>query len=140
MRILHNKQCYVAMCADPIHHGYINIIKKARKLGDVTIGLLTDKAIESYKKTPSMTYEQRKAVLSEIVGICGVVKQTTLDYSLNLQRLRPDIVVHGDDWKSGVQAKTRQKVIDTIAEWGGKLVEVTYTEGISSTIIKNKNK
>ncbi len=124
---------YVAMSADLVHPGHMNIIQVAREHGEVTIGLLTDAAIASYKRLPFLTYEQRKAVIEQIVGVARVVPQETLDYVPNLEKLRPDIVVHGDDWKTGVQAKTRQRVIDTLAKWGGKLVEPEYTKGISST-------
>ena len=127
------KKVYVGMSADLIHPGHINIINEAQKLGEVTVGVLTDQAIASYKRLPFLSYEQRKGVVENIKGVSSVVPQETLDYRDNLQAYKPDIVVHGDDWKSGVQAKTRQQVIDTLAEWGGELVEVTYTEGISST-------
>ena len=124
---------YVGMSADMIHHGHINIINEASKLGEVTVGLLTDKAIASYKRLPYLTYEEREAVISGIKGVHKVVPQETLDYRPNLEALKPDIVVHGDDWKSGVQSKVRDQVIETLAQWGGKLVDVPYTSGISST-------
>lgn len=126
------------MSADLIHPGHLNIIKEASKLGNVIIGLLTDEAISTYKRLPYMTYEQRKLVVESLKGVSEVVPQTTLDYESNLRKYKPDFVVHGDDWKEGVQKKTRQKVINTLTEWGGKLVEVPYTKGISSTAI-NKN-
>ncbi len=97
------------------------------------MGLLTDKAIASYKRLPFLTYEQRKAVIEQIKGVEHVVPQKTLDYTANLREIKPDYVVHGDDWGSGVQVGTRQKVIDTLNEWGGKLIEVPYTQDISST-------
>ena len=127
------KTVYVGMSADLIHPGHINIIKEAAKLGRVTVGLLTDKAIASYKRLPFLSYEQRKTVVEQIKGVQKVVPQVTLDYSANLRELKPDYVVHGDDWSSGVQLGTRQKVIKTLNEWGGKLVEIPYTPGISST-------
>lgn len=124
---------YVGMSADLIHPGHINIVRHAAQLGDVTIGLLTDRAIASYKRLPHMTFEQRKTVVESLQGVTEVVAQETLDYVPNLRKLRPDYVVHGDDWQTGVQRETRQRVIDTLAEWGGRLVEIPYTEGISST-------
>ena len=90
---------YVGMSADMIHHGHINIINEAAKLGEVTIGLLTDKAIASYKRLPYLTYWEREAVIIGVKGVAKVVPQETLDYRPNLKALRPDIVVHGDDWK-----------------------------------------
>lgn len=127
------KKVYVAMSADIIHPGHLNIINEAAKLGEVTVGVLTDAAIASYKRLPYMNYEQRAAVVSQLKGVARVVPQEQLDYIPNLKKLKPDFVVHGTDWRTGVQAKTRQGVIDTLAAWGGRLVEPEYTEGISST-------
>jgi phosphoenolpyruvate phosphomutase / 2-hydroxyethylphosphonate cytidylyltransferase len=132
------KKVYVGMSADMIHHGHLNILNKASELGEVTVGLLTDKAIASYKRLPLLTYEQRKIVMENIKGVAKVIPQDTLDYTSNLQKLKPDYVVHGDDWKTGVQSETRKKVIKTIKTWGGKLVEVPYTKGMSSTILNNE--
>ena len=124
---------YVAMSADIIHPGHLNIIKEASKLGEVTVGVLTDAAIASYKRLPYMNYEQRAAVVAALKGVTRVIPQEQLDYIPNLLKLKPDFVVHGTDWREGVQAKTRQGVIDTLAQWGGHLVEPEYTPGISST-------
>ena len=132
-----NKKVYVGMSADLLHPGHINIINEAAKLGDLTVGVLTDTAIASYKRVPFMTFEQRKKVVENIKGVAKVVPQETLDYRDNLNDLKPDIVVHGDDWKEGVQFKTRQQVIDTLDKWGGELVELSYTQGISSTQLNN---
>ena len=121
------------MSADIIHPGHLNIIKEAAKLGDVTVGVLTDAAIASYKRLPYMSYEQRAAVVCALKGVNEVIPQEQLDYIPNLLKLKPNYVVHGTDWREGVQAKTRQRVIDTLAAWGGELVEPEYTEGISST-------
>lgn len=129
------KQVYVGMSADIIHPGHLNIIKEAAKLGEVTVGVLTDLAIASYKRLPYLNYEQRKTVVENIKGVSRVVSQETLDYVPNLRKYKPDYVVHGDDWKAGVQAKVRQRVIDALAEWGGELVEPKYTPGISSTML-----
>ncbi|OGS22907.1 MAG: phosphoenolpyruvate mutase [Elusimicrobia bacterium RIFOXYA2_FULL_39_19] len=131
------KKIYVAMSADLIHPGHINIIEQARQYGEVTIGLLTDKAIASYKRLPFLAYEQRKAVVANIKGVKDVIPQETLDYVPNLKRIRPDFVIHGDDWKKGVQSETRQRVILVLKEWGGKLIEIPYTKDISSTKLNN---
>ena len=128
-----SKTVYVGMSADLIHRGHLNIITEASTLGSVTVGVLTDAAIASYKRLPYLEFEQRKEIVESIKGVDQVVAQETLDYRPNLESLRPDYVVHGDDWKEGVQAETRQQVIDTLAKWGGELVEVGYTPGISST-------
>lgn len=121
------------MSADLVHPGHLNILQKAQELGTVTVGLLTDAAIASYKRIPYMTYEQRKQIIENLKGVTNVIPQEKLDYTENLLLTKPDYVVHGDDWKEGVQRETRQKVIDTLAQWGGKLVEIPYTQGISSS-------
>lgn len=131
------KTVYVGMSADLVHPGHLNVIRRAAELGVVTVGLLTDEAIASYKRLPFMSFEQRFAVVESLKGVDRVVPQTTLDYVPNLRQIRPDIVVHGDDWRTGVQQNTRQRVIDALAEWGGELVEVPYTQGISSTKLNN---
>jgi phosphoenolpyruvate mutase len=122
---------YVSMSADVVHNGHINVIKKAAELGEVVIGLLTDEAIATYKRPPLLSYVHRKEIIESIKGVTEVIPQTTLDYVENLRVLKPNYVVHGDDWKEGVQAQVRQRVIDTLEEWGGKLVEVPYTKGVS---------
>ncbi len=137
---MQRKKVYVGMSADIIHPGHLNIIKEAVKLGDVTVGVLTDAAIASYKRLPYLNYEQRAEIVENLKGVERVVPQTTLDYVPNLRELKPDYVVHGDDWKTGVQQKTRQRVIDTMAEWGGEVIDLPYTQGISSTQLNNKIK
>jgi phosphoenolpyruvate mutase len=135
-RSLQNKDTpsvYVGMSADLVHPGHINIIKKAGEFGSVTIGLLTDKAIASYKRVPFMSFAQRYEVVINIKGVERVVAQETLDYVPNLIKYRPDFVVHGDDWREGIQSSVRQAVIDTLNGWGGKLVEIPYTQGVSTT-------
>ena len=127
------KLVYVGMSADLVHPGHLNILKEAHQYGEVIVGLLTDDAIASYKRIPHMEFEQRKQVIESIKWISKVVSQDTLDYAPNLREIKPDFVLHGDDWKEGVQSETRQRVIDTLAEWNGKLIEVPYTKGISST-------
>lgn len=127
------EKVYVGMSADIIHPGHLNIIKVARELGEVTVGVLTDEAIASYKRLPFMSYEQRKTVVENIKGVACVIPQTTLDYVPNLRKLKPDYVVHGDDWRTGIQGDTRERVIEVLKEWGGELIEPPYTQGISST-------
>jgi len=127
------KTVYVAMSADLIHPGHLNIIKIASHYGKVVVGVLTDQAIASYKRLPYMTFEQRKNIVENLKGVEMVIPQETLDYVPNLRMLKPDYVVHGDDWKEGVQRETRQRVIDSLKEWGGHLIEPPYTPGISST-------
>jgi phosphoenolpyruvate mutase len=129
------KIVYVAMSADLLHPGHINILEVASGYGEVVVGLLTDSAIASYKRLPFMTFSQRQIVVQNVKNVSRVIPQETLDYVPNLNALKPDYVVHGDDWKSGVQSGTRQGVIDALSSWGGELIEVPYTKGISSTAL-----
>ena len=135
-----NKKVYVGMSADIIHPGHLNIIHEAQKYGSVTVGVLTDAAIASYKRLPYLTYEQRSLIVKNLKGVEEVIPQTTLDYVPNLELIKPDFVVHGDDWKDGIQKETRQRVIDTISKWGGKVIDVPYTKGISSTQLNTQLK
>ena len=102
-----NKKVYVAMSADIIHNGHINLIKKAADLGQLTVGVLTDEAIASYKRYPLMHLKERMEIIRNLVGVSDVIQQDTLDYEENLKKLKPDFVVHGDDWRSGIQSNIR---------------------------------
>jgi phosphoenolpyruvate mutase len=132
---------YIGMSADLLHPGHLNIIENARKYagenGEVVVGLLTDKAIASYKRLPYMSYEQRKIVIESVKGVSRVIPQETLDYVPNLDEEKPDYVLHGDDWKTGVQAQTRQRIVEAMKKWGGQVIDVPYTQGISSTQLNN---
>ena len=132
------KKVYVGLAVDIIHEGHINILKTARKYGEVIVGLLTDEAISSYKNIPYLNFERRKIIVQNIKYVKKVIPQSTLSYVPNLKKLKPDYVVHGDDWKKGVQKQTRKDVIKTLKKWSGKLIEPKYTKHISSTLIKNK--
>jgi len=134
---MQEKRVYIGMSADLIHQGHLNIIHEGLKLGEVIIGLLTDEAIAGYKRLPLIAFNERKLIVENLKGVTKVVPQNTLDYVPNLKELKPDFVVHGDDWKTGVQKEVRQRVIDTLVEWGGELVEPKYTKGISSTDLIN---
>lgn len=124
---------YVAVSSDVLHEGIVNVINRASELGDVVIGLVSDEAIATYKRPPLLDYTSREVVYRNIKGVTRVVRQETLSYANNLRAIKPDYVVHGDDWREGVQGAVRQEVIDTLSEWGGELVEVPYTQGVSGT-------
>ena len=133
-----NKVVYVGLSADILHEGHINILRIASKYGRVTVGLLTDQAIASYKKFPYLNYKQRYATVKNLRYVNKVIPQKTLDYVPNLNLIKPNYVVHGDDWKRGIQKKTRLSVIKTLKKWSGKLIEPKYTKNISSSLIKNE--
>ena len=124
---------YCPMCADLLHHGHLNVIEKAQEKGKVVIGLLTDEAIASYKTPPLLSFEHRKHIIMSIKGVSDVIPQTTLDYVPNLRILRPKYVFHGGK----VQEEVRQGAIDALKEWGGELIEIPYTKGISSTKLRD---
>ncbi len=132
------KKVYVGLAVDIIHEGHINILKTASKYGEVIVGLLTDEAISSYKNIPYLNFERRRIIVQNIKYVKKVIPQKTLSYVSNLKLIKPDFVVHGDDWKRGVQKQTRKDVIKTLKKWSGKLIEPKYTKNISSTLIKNK--
>ena len=130
------KKVYVSLSADILHEGHINILNKASKLGDVTVGLMTDEAISHYKKIPFLNFSQRKVVLKNLSMVKNVIPQFEMDYRPNLRKLKPDYVVHGDDWKTNLLKRNRAQVIKELKKWSGKLVEYSYTKKISSTNIK----
>ena len=135
---MNKKIVYVGMAADIIHEGHINLLKKANQYGEVIVGLLTDKAISSYKGVPYLDFKRRRIIIQNIKYVKKIIPQETLDYVSNLNKIKPNYVVHGDDWKKGVQKKTRNRVIKTLKKWSGKLIEPAYTKNISSSIIKEK--
>ncbi|RQU52278.1 phosphoenolpyruvate mutase [Burkholderia cenocepacia] len=129
---------YVAMCADVFHDGHVNVLHHASTYGDVIVGLMTDEAIASYKRMPLFSFEQRRAVVASSVWVKDVVPQTTLDFRPNLRELRPEFVVHGDDWREGAQRDTRAQVVEVLREWSGTLIEIPYTHGVSSTYAQQR--
>ena len=125
-----NRTVYMCFSTDMIHSGHIAIIKKAAKLGRLTIGVLSDEAVASYKRFPLMPYEERKALVENINGVSAVVEQKQLSYAENLRWLKPTYVVHGDDWREGFQKPVRDEVTAVLAEYGGKLVEYPYSKDV----------
>ncbi len=127
------KRVYTPIASDFVHTGILNVIRTCASLGEVTVGVLTDEVIATYKRVPMLDWEARAEIFSNIKGVDHLVKQDTLSLKGNLLALRPDYVVHGDDWRTGIQSSIRQEVEETLAQWGGELIEVPYTIGVSST-------
>jgi len=123
---------YIGMTVDVLHHGHINIIEQARKYGDVMVGLLSDAAVADHKRLPYLTYEHRKQIVENIKGVSQVVLQNEWDYAPNIRKYRPDVMVHGDDWLEGPLVPYRDRARVALAEYGGHLIEIPYTRGISS--------
>ena len=127
------KTVYLGMIADIMHPGLINIISEGAKYGDVIIGLFTDKAIATHKRLPYMTYEQRETVVRSIHGVTDVVPQDDWSYVPNLVKYKPDYIIHGDDWLEGPDKYIRDEVFKVMEAMGGKVIEIPYTKGITSS-------
>lgn len=121
------KKVYMCFGTEVIHGGHINIIQKAAELGEVTIGMLTDEVVASYKRFPILKFNERVKILENIKGVHKVIPQTSLSFSENLRTLKPDYVVNGDDWVTGFQKPLRDEVIEILKEFDGELVEYPYT-------------
>ena len=121
------------MIGDIMHPGLINIINEATKYGNVMIGLYTDKAIATHKRLPYLTYEQRKQVIENIRGVSSIVPQDDWSYVPNLVKYKPDYIIHGDDWLEGPDKYIRDEVFKVMEGLGGKVIEIPYTKGITSS-------
>jgi phosphoenolpyruvate phosphomutase len=119
---------YMSFSTDLFHGGHMAILKKAAYLGELTVGVLSDTAVASYRRFPLIPFEERKELLSNIQGVHRVVEQKELSYRKNLLDLKPDYVVHGDNWKQGIQKPIRDEVIRILNEYGGELVEFPYAQ------------
>ncbi len=128
LSVVSERTVYMCFSTEYIHSGHVAIINKARRLGRLIIGILSDEAVSSYKRYPLIPFEERKALFKNLAGVEQVVEQKTLSYKDNLKSLKPDYVVHGDDWKEGFQKPIRQEVCDILAEYGGELVEYPYND------------
>ncbi len=131
------KQVYICFSTDIIHNGHLSILKKAAELGEVTVGILTDEVVASYKHYPLIPLDERIAMFESLKYVRRVVVQESLDYTDVLNQLKPDIVVHGDDWLVGYQANIRAKVIETLKQWNGELVEFPYTHTPTEETLSN---
>ena len=127
LREIESRLVYMCFSTDIIHGGHIAIIKKAQKLGRLVIGVLSDEAVVSYKRLPLVPAAERKKLFENVAGVYRVVDQDSLSYKENLERLKPSIVVHGDDWCTGFQKPIRDEVVSILASYGGKLVEYPYS-------------
>lgn len=122
------KTVYMSFSTDIIHGGHTSIIQKAAELGELTIGMLTDDVVASYRRFPILRYDERVKIIENIKGVSSVIPQKTLSYAENLHMLKPDYVVHGDNWVTGFQKPIRDEVIDVLKEYGGELIEYPYTK------------
>lgn len=121
------KTVYVCFSTDVIHEGHKNIVAQAKKYGRVVAGVLSDSAMVRFDRFPTISFEERKQLIASLEGVDEVVVQKDVMYDNILREIRPDYVVHGDNWRDGAQSVVRQNVIDVLKEWGGELIEVPYT-------------
>ncbi len=128
LKEVNERTVYMCFSTEYIHSGHMAIINKAKRLGRLIIGVLSDKAVSSYKRYPLIPFDERKQLMENIAGVERVVEQRDLSYAENLRELRPTYVVHGDDWCEGFQRPIRQEVCEVLAEYGGKLVEYPYSK------------
>ena len=133
-----NKIVYIALSVDVLHHGHINLINHAKKYGKIVAGLITDTAISTQKRIPLLNFAQRKKILENISGISKVIPQTEWEYSKNILKLKPDYMVHGDDWINGRDKYLRNGTIKALKKVGGKLIEIPHTKNISSHSLKER--
>ncbi len=131
------KNVYVSLIADLLHAGHIRVLKEASKYGDVTVGLLTLEACGELNDIPYLDYEKRKEVVENLAFVKEVIPQKTAGYKENLESLKPDYVVHGDDWKSSYKSKYRTEVIELLKQWAGELIEIPYSSDISEVEVKD---
>ncbi len=134
------KKVYVALIADFLHAGHIKVLKKAYELGEVIVGLYTDKACAELNDVPYLDFEKRKAVVENLRFVSKVIPQDSASYRKNLLTLKPDYVVHGDDWKYNYKKKYREEVINLLKKWNGELIEIPYSKDIKDLKLKDELK
>lgn len=122
------KSVYMCFSTDIIHSGHLAILQKAAQLGKLTVGVLSDSAVASFKRYPLLPFEERKILFENIKGVSRVIRQDTLSYRDVIQNLHPDIIVHGDNWRQGVQKPVREEMQALLDEYGGKIVEFPYSD------------
>ena len=121
------KSVYACVSTDVIHEGHLHIIQEAQAYGELTIGVLTDEALIKFDRFPTITFDERFQMMQKLDGVAHVVAQSTVSYTENLQKLKPDYVIHGDNWKTNEQKIIRDNVLKVLSTWGGQLIEVPYT-------------
>ena len=122
-----DKKVYTCFCTDVIHEGHLNIIKKAKELGSVTVGVLCDSEMVRYNRFPMKTVEERIAMIKAIPEVDDVIIQNHIMYDEIVETLHPDYIVHGDNWNNSALVAIKNNITELLAKYGGELVEVPYT-------------
>ncbi len=121
------KTAYTCFCTDIIHEGHLNIINEAKKYGRVIIGALSDKALIRYNRFPTVSQEERVKLYRSLEGVDEVVIQDDMLYDDVISLIRPDYIIHGDNWITGPETTIRNHVLELINAYGGQLIDVPYT-------------
>ncbi|MDJ0824059.1 MAG: phosphoenolpyruvate mutase [Rhodobacter sp.] len=125
---------YVSMTAEILHNGHLRILKEAKKHGRVTVGLLTDRALENKKPIPLLSFEQRKEILEALDCVDEVIAQDEWDYDACIDTHKPRVFVHGDKW-DGPLTGMRERAIARLESYGGTFVELPYSHEFDGTHI-----
>lgn len=136
------KKVYTCFCTDVIHEGHTNIIKEAAKYGDVIVGVLCDEAMVRFNRFPAVSFEERINMVKKIKGVKEVIIQNDIMYDEVIEKLRPDYVIHGDNWKSGFMKAVRDNVAALLEKYGGEIIDVpyTYSENVKRIDVRMKEK
>ena len=118
---------YTCFCTDVIHDGHLNLIKEAKKYGDVVIGVLCDSQMVKYNKFPLKSTEERIELVKSIPDIKDVIVQDDIMYDKVVEELRPDYIIHGDNWSEDSMKVIRKNILDVLDKYGGELIEIPYT-------------
>lgn len=118
---------YTALGTDVIHEGHLNILKHAQEYGTVIVGALSDKALIRYSRFPTVSQEERVKLYESLEGVSCVIIQDDYLYDDVIATLKPDYVVHGDNWQNGPERAIRNNIEGLLTTYGGTLIEVPYT-------------
>ena len=121
------KTVYTCFTTDVIHEGHLNIIRQAQKYGEVTVGVLTDEAMIRFDRFPTISFEERLALVRGLEGVSRVVVQDAILYDDIIRQFHPDYVIHGDNWLAGPQKMIRDNVERLLNAYGGEIIDVPYT-------------
>lgn len=134
------RKVYLSMSSDVVHDGHVNIIRYGASIGELTVGIMSDEATAAYKHYPILSFEKKKRIISNIVGVSRIVKQEKLSYQGVISELKPDVIIHGDDWRHGIQSPVRSEVLELLEEYGGILIEPPYSRSKEHEMLESRIK
>ena len=136
------KKIYTCFCTDIIHEGHLNVLNEASKYGEVIVGVLSDQAVIKYLRFFTIDEKERVKMIENLPNVSKVVLQNNIFYDEIFDELKPDFVIHGDNWQKGHLKVIRDNVCSLCAKYGSKLIELSYTnnENISRIDAKMKEK